>query len=514
MLTPAKPERGRLVSSEAPRRGTTWDESSRGRLPAVRWRWALVAFALVGAAGVLRMVSHVRARGPAAASPTDALAATQAAAAARRASRNLLSPFEPSCLRTTRARDCPGFEECLGVMSGTPWQPPNPLLLPALQLPQCSKENCLNRSKCHLPFRVFGYNRNNVPEPLKICFDAGPNHTLRDRLPERSRHLVTDDPSRACVFFLEIDNSRKGACDWRKIAQLPHWHASSGGLTNGGGMNHVLFDVRDNFITIALRHKRLGRAALAVTASWTERFVTGLDISVALGQQNYDVPLTAALAATLPWDRRWLAAFKGSQSHPSRRTMSMEHDEKEGFISMALSEALHTCKTLPPKVKGRTGLIRKAASASVEARALAKGVSLLQADCCDKARDAYELYDYKDVQNSTFALILAGHGPATYRLTETLRMGSIPVFVGIEQLHVPYGHAPRWEDAAFFVPTSVDIRTDLLPLLRKLHANRTRTRAMQKAALRIYSEWFSSEHPARAAVLEVLRRRFEFESDE
>ncbi|KAJ1636582.1 hypothetical protein T492DRAFT_861302, partial [Pavlovales sp. CCMP2436] len=59
-------------------------------------------------------------------------------------------------------------------------------------------------------------------------------------------------------------------------------------------------------------------------------------------------------------------------------------------------------------------------------------------------------------------------------------------------------------DAAFFVPTSVDIRTDLLPLLRKLHANRTRTRAMQKAALRIYGEWFSGENPARAAVLEVI----------
>ncbi|KAJ1625691.1 hypothetical protein T492DRAFT_1037875, partial [Pavlovales sp. CCMP2436] len=282
MLTPAKPERGRLVSSEAPRRGTTWDESSRGRLPAVRWRWALVAFALVGAAGVLRMVSHVRARGPAAASPTDALAATQAAAAARRASRNLLSPFEPSCLRTTRARDCPGFEECLGVMSGTPWQPPNPLLLPTLQLPQCSKENCLNRSKCHMPFRVFGYHRDNVPEPLKSCFDTGPNQTLRDRLPDRSRHLVTDDPSRACVFYLEIDQSHKGTCDdWRKISQLPHWHASSGGLTNGGGMNHVLVDFRDEL-----------------------------------------------LAAILPWDRKWLATFKGSQSHPIRRTMSMEHDEK------------------------------------------------------------------------------------------------------------------------------------------------------------------------------------------
>ncbi|KAJ1620058.1 hypothetical protein T492DRAFT_915493 [Pavlovales sp. CCMP2436] len=98
-----------------------------------RWRWAgVLAVALVGAAGVLRMVSRVRARGPAAASPADALAATQAASTALRASRNRLSAFEPSCLRTTRARDCPGFEKCLGVMSGTPWQPPNPLLLPAL----------------------------------------------------------------------------------------------------------------------------------------------------------------------------------------------------------------------------------------------------------------------------------------------------------------------------------------------------------------------------------------------
>jgi len=156
-------------------------------------------------------------------------------------------------------------------------------------------------------------------------------------------------------------------------------------------MNHVLVDFRDELITIALRSKRLGRAALAVTASWTERFVTGLDISVALGQQNYDVPLTAALAATLPWDRKWLATFKGSQSHPIRRTMSMEHDEKAGFIALALAEGIHTCRTLPPRTKGRTDLVRRTARGSVEARAIKKGVSLLQADCCDKARDAYAL---------------------------------------------------------------------------------------------------------------------------
>jgi glucuronyl/N-acetylglucosaminyl transferase EXT1 len=427
--------------------------------------------------------------------------------------RNYLSPFEPSCLRTTRANQCPGYMECVAEMSSTSWLPPNPVNVRPPAPPVCSKENCLNRSRCHPPFRVFAYSKDNVPEALRPCFKS----TLLSRLPNRSKHLVTDDPARACVFWVELDQIRNGVCKFDRLKELPHWNASSGGLPNGDGLNHIVFDERITLITPAFRRQFLGRAALAVTAAWTEKIVYGFDIAVGQGQQRYDAATTEALLALPPWQRKWLAAFKGSQTHPSRRTLATQHDERAGFVALSLSESFHSsCKTLPPKIKGKTGLVRAAAAGTVQERAKEKGVSLLEADCCDKWRTAYEQYDYKDVQNTTFGLILPGHSAATFRLTEMLRMGTIPVFVAIEQYWLPYGHAPHWEDAALFVPTAVDVHADLLPKLRALRDDHAKVLQMQRAAVRIYHEWFAGrqDEPMRAAVLEVLRRRFEYEGDE
>jgi hypothetical protein len=362
---------------------------------------------------------------------------------------------------------------------------------------------------------VFAYGHHNVPDSIKGCFR--PASSLLQGLPERSRHLVTDDPDRACVFWVELDEIDRKRCPMRELQELPHWHASSGGLEKGGGLNHIFFDIRDEFITLDIRKRRLGRAGIAASsAAWSERMIAGLDVPVSLGVLNYNEPLTTALARTPPWERKWLATFKGSQTHPSRRTIATQHDEAAGFIALSLAEGIHTCRTLPPKIRSNTAAKRAEFQGTIEELAKAKGVSLLEADCCAKWRAAYEQYDYNDVSNATFALVPPGHGAATFRLAEVLRMGSIPVFVGVEQHWAPYGHAPRWDEAALFVPTDVDVHANLLPLLRALKANRPKVRAMQQAALRIYRDWFHGVQmqPLRASVLEVLRRRFEFESDE
>lgn len=472
-----------------------------GVLSRLRSLWPLLAAALaivasVAAFGFTRRGTHV---------PSPPLRAP------RRPLRNYLSSFRPTCLRERRASECPGYLECVEEMSRSTWHAPNPLRRQVVAKPLCTKEICLNWTRCHVPFRVYGYTRDTVPDSLKGCFHA--SDSLRALLPERSRHLVTDDPERACLFWFELAENRPSRCHWERLAELPHWHASSGGLTNGGGLNHVLFDIRFEFVTAELRRQRLGRAALATTTSWTSRFIPGFDVPVAIGPDNYDASLTETLVATPPWERKWLAAFKGSQTHPARRTLATQHDEAAGFVALTLSEGYHQCKTLPPKVKGRTALLRQASPVPVEQRAKAKGVSLLEADCCDKWREAYEQYSYRDTQNTSFALVIPGHGPQTFRLAEVIRQGTIPVIVGIEQWSLPYGHAPRWEEAAVLVPTHVDVHADLLPLLRAIRANRTRARAMQQATLRIYYEWFAGKgaQPARAAALEVLRRRFEFE---
>lgn len=48
---------------------------------------------------------------------------------------------------------------------------------------------------------------------------------------------------------------------------------------------------------------------------------------------------------------------------------------------------------------------------------------------CESLLAEYNKQDYKDLMNSTFALVPGGRSPATYRLGEVLSAGCIPVFV-------------------------------------------------------------------------------------
>lgn len=50
-------------------------------------------------------------------------------------------------------------------------------------------------------------------------------------------------------------------------------------------------------------------------------------------------------------------------------------------------------------------------------------------DLCNRISHSYAEHDYADLMNTTFALIPSGHSPATYRLTEALSAGCIPVFI-------------------------------------------------------------------------------------
>lgn len=399
----------------------------------------------------------------------------------------------------------------MASMYGNKILPANPLQLrPGRNL--CNKQICLNRTRCALPFRIFAYTAESLPTRLRACFSPG--FDLRLHLPPHLRELVTDDPSRACVFWVE-PRIKGDRCPFRLLRELPFWDSSSNGVPGFGGLNHVIFETQDNTFDMQTRWRTLGRAALAVVPSSTERFVPGLDVAIPLDQKNHDLKWRAALSNTPPWGRKWLAAFKGSVSHASRARFAMHHDEAAGFIAIVISEG-RECPTEIPKSKHNTSASRVAPSGTLEDRAAKAGISVFKADCCERARIAYESYNYQDVMNSTFGLILPGHAVATYRLTEVLSVGTIPVFIGAEGYALPYGHAPRWHEAALFVPADVDVHGTLMPRLRDIAADRARLIAMQKAALHIYNTWFDGEGtlPMHAGVVNILRRRFEFETDE
>lgn len=50
-------------------------------------------------------------------------------------------------------------------------------------------------------------------------------------------------------------------------------------------------------------------------------------------------------------------------------------------------------------------------------------------ELCQSLQRDYDMSDYKDLMNTTFALLPGGRSPATYRLGEALSAGTIPVFL-------------------------------------------------------------------------------------
>lgn len=73
-------------------------------------------------------------------------------------------------------------------------------------------------------------------------------------------------------------------------------------------------------------------------------------------------------------------------------------------------------------------------------------------DLCEGLKRAYDQTEYKDLMNTTFALIPSGRSPATYRLGESLFAGALPVFIH-QDFVKPFPGLIPWNDFSFtFAP--------------------------------------------------------------
>jgi hypothetical protein len=217
--------------------------------------------------------------------------------------------------------------------------------------------------------------------------------------------------------------------------------------------------------------------------------------------------LNARLGGEPPWRRKWLLTFKGTATNALRSRMALYHDERSRVV-VAVYPNPHKCTR-----KGRAMPIDGRQKQPV---ALDFGAN---EGCCAQMERLYARYNFYDLMNTTFGLVMPGHSPASYRLAEVLAAGCIPVFVGMEYGLLPFAEMIPWSEFALSAPADVDVQAGLLPKLRALAEDRPRLQRMQAHALRVYTEHFQpvayggriSDANVRRTTLELLRRRFEYE---
>lgn len=411
--------------------------------------------------------------------------------------RSASSGFSASCGRTQRLGACPGYAECMAAIYG--FQETSFLarahdrregtLSVERERPWCSKWACMNYASCSLPFRLYRYTRADLNGSAFAPCIADTNLSDPAVAP-----LITDDPTRACAFWAELSLAAGGRqCrSLRGASSLPFW--------GGSGMNHILVDRTDAGISARDRAQWLGRATLAQGHSTAERWVYGLDIALGLTPK---IDLTAAhlraTARAAPWERKYLLTFKGTISHEARARAGLHHDERRGVV-IASYPHWHECadSTSPGSPFVEKGSVR---------------VLPLHAGCCAQLRAFYRQYDYSDLLNSTFALVMPGRQSATFRLAEVLAAGSIPVYFGFDEALLPYGELIDWSQLSWSMPIEGSFERTLLPLLERAKADRPKMRRMQQRVREVFTLYFSARGEAAGnfAVVETLRRRFELE---
>lgn len=182
------------------------------------------------------------------------------------------------------------------------------------------------------------------------------------------------------------------------------------------------------------------------------------------------LPITAPAtypAAPMPGGRDILASFRGTASHPCRNALAALHDGKR-FVVELVPLAHHAGK--------------------IDATA---GVS-------DTG--------YVDLmRRSVFAFVPRGDSLFSYRLTEALAFGCIPVVLS-DGWMLPFDRQINWPLAALHVPES------LIPAMGDLLGKfpPDRIASLQAEGARVYQQCFSSIDAVVESLLRELERAFNF----
>lgn len=278
-----------------------------------------------------------------------------------------------------------------------------------------------------------------------------PGLQLKKSREDANISMHTADPNEACLRIV-TGVPCKAADRNEFFERLPE--AVGGSSVWKNGENVLIVSQCDETIDIVTRRNYLGRAAIAQNHCLRDNYIPEFDLSLPLapqvevqGQTRHD---------KIFGNRKYLLTFKGSTY--------AERPPPPGYLSGArapqkLGQHRTQLKALHDPSRRVIILLR---CLDREMRFFPETLN------CSGWNQEFETYDYMDLLNSTFALIPGGRSPGTYRLTEAMAAGSIPVFVDQfdDQIYVrPLDGIIPWELMSVRIPASM--AHTLIPSLLK-----------------------------------------------
>ena len=225
------------------------------------------------------------------------------------------------------------------------------------------------------------------------------------------------------------------------VSQLSHWDS---------GRNHIFFEYSDSPKGLLSIQKGI----------WATPSIWNIDLPGQSLRLGYDVPI--------PY-------MTSEQMHGVSDTMrSQKRDVLLSFRGNLLSSNIKSAAG--PEVlkqmymEGKLSNRPKASSPRSEISELHNGKDIIVGDRTVPQYDKNEFPEYQSLLlNSVFGLVPAGANPMSYRLTEVLACGAIPVILS-DFISLPFSDVIHWPTIAVIVPEA-QLR-EISTKLRKISAQK------------------------------------------
>lgn len=329
----------------------------------------------------------------------------------------------------------------------------------------CKMSTCFDHSRCSITsnFPVYLYD----PDVFHVNnqgyeIDGFLKTTIKQTFGFNTH--VTDDPKIACIFVVLVgealqetlrNNRYANSIDDKSIIsnnevlnvtalqKLKYW--------SGDGRNHVLMNFARRELSTGSRNVfanvNTGRAML-VQSTFTERqYRHGFDVIVPpiLGKPGGDV--WQECSSMLPARRNYLLSFQGETMTINKTREEDSQDKQDKTIDDFIIDHLREISNSEHADK----LFLQFECIPATEQSNVAGVKDWYLCGTDNSRRAV-------LRDSTFSLILVPEKTMISttlmqaRLYESLRSGSIPVFLGGDQVELPFAEMIEWRKAAVILP--------------------------------------------------------------
>lgn len=336
-------------------------------------------------------------------------------------------------------------------VKGKSWHHPS-------RFPRCTMDNCFNYTRCEGTQELLVYTYN---EPAK------PDEFFKGI---RESKYSTDDPNKACLFFVFMDDEPGLFWEEKHPSQLPYWD---------GGLNHVLITFADRWSSRGPDPESIGYASAMATVMHQTLYRPEFDVGIPL-PANYHFP---NLRNIKPFDRKYLLTFKGLRYLQNEEQLRSDpsflqlHNGKDIVVATS-------CSQHPNHVEIRQR------NATVDAE-------------CRRHDALYDSYDFADLMNTTFGLAPAGRQPSTHRFAEILSAGAIPVLIADNYVK-PFDTLVQWHRCILEFPS-----TEIHRIVGAVRAmKREEVERRQEYCSQVYSRRFESDESLLQSAMEAQKSRF------